>query len=501
MVSVETISKVRRLLAKQVSISEIARKCCISRNTVRKIRDTGIITSQYKKREPRTGILDKFKTSLVEKLEFDLQLKPRERRKAVILFEELQNEGYNGSYDTVRRYVYEWYAKNRSIKHAYIPLVFKKGEAFQFDWSTEIVVLRGIPITVQVAHVKLCYSRMPFVAVFPRQSMEMLLEAHVQAHDFFEGLCERGIYDNLKTVVTRIGRGRERVFNNRYLALASHFLIDPTACTPAGGNEKGQVEQQVDTLRDHLFTPRLHFDSLDELNTHLAEQCRHRAIVTPHPEFSDKTIWEVYQSEKPYLRKQLVRFEAYSNAVKRVTSTCLVSHDHNYYSVPCEYANRTVDVRIYANKIVIAHDGVAVATHKRRFDRGGYCTKLEHYIPLLERKPGAVRNGRPFVDENLPDAFASLREILVKSPDGEKQFAHILLAILEYGYEAVLTATELMLEAGGANEATIINAASRLVEEETPTDIAVPQAFVLGCEPLANCEQYDLLRGGNHVSQ
>ena len=86
------------------------------------------------------------------------------------------------------------------------------------------------------------------------------------------------------------------------------------------------------------------------------------------------------------------------------------------------------------------------------------------------------------------------------SPDGEKQFAHILLAIMKHGYDAVAIATELMLEQGCANEATILNAVSRLVEEATPKEIAVPQKLVLACEPLANCEQYELLRRCGHVS-
>ena len=164
MVTVETIGKVRRLLAKGIAIKEIARQCCVSRNTVRKIRDTGMTTPQSRKRPPRPGKLDRFKVALQARLEADQELKPRERRKAVVLFNELQSEGYEGSYDTVRRFVMAWRQGQKNRQCAYIPLVFQKGEAFQFDWSTEIVVLDGVPTTVQVAHVRLCYSRMSFVA-------------------------------------------------------------------------------------------------------------------------------------------------------------------------------------------------------------------------------------------------------------------------------------------------------------------------------------------------
>lgn len=279
------------------------------------------------------------------------------------------------------------------------------------------------------------------------------------------------------------------------MVMASYYLFEPTACTPASGNEKGQVEQQVDTHRDHIFSPRLHFKNYEELNAHLAEQCIYWAMKTKHPEFSDRTIWEVYQEEKAYLRKQADPFEAYSSVTKRVTSTCCVRHDRNYYSVPWEYANHVVEVRSYADKIVLAYEGKAIATHQRRFDRGGYSTKIEHYLPLLKRKPGAVRNGRPFVEDNLPDAFAKLREILCKSLEGEKQFAHILLSIITYGYDAVLAATELMLDAGCANETTILNAVSRLVEEQVPKEITVPQRLTLQCEPQADCKRYDELLG------
>ena len=82
--------------------------------------------------------------------------------------------------------------------------------------------------------------------------------------------------------------------------------------------------------------------------------------------------------------------------MKRVSATCLVHHDRDYYSVPCEYANRVVDVRSYAHKIVIAHDGVSMATHARRFDRGGYSTQLEHYEAAAQgsRSPLHVRQAR-----------------------------------------------------------------------------------------------------------
>lgn len=108
---------------------------------------------------------------------------------------------------------------------------------------------------------------MPFCIAYTRESLEMVLDAHVRAFEFYGGSCRKGIYDNLKTVVSKVLLGKERVFNHRFLHLASHYLFEPIACTPAAGWEKGQVESQVRFIRNRLFVPRLKFATLEELNS------------------------------------------------------------------------------------------------------------------------------------------------------------------------------------------------------------------------------------------
>ena len=153
---------------------------------------------------------------------------------------------------------------------AYIPQSFDPGESFQFDWSYELVELGGEPVRVRVAHFRLCYSRMPFCVAYTRESLEMVLDAHVRAFEYFGGSCRKGIYDNLKTVVTKVLTGKDRTFNRRFLNLASHYLFEPVACTPAAGWEKGQVENQVRFIRNRLFVPRLKFADIEELNQWLS---------------------------------------------------------------------------------------------------------------------------------------------------------------------------------------------------------------------------------------
>ena len=156
---------------------------------------------------------------------------------------------------------------------AFVPLSFAPGEAYQFDWSHEVVLIAGTTVTVKVAQVRLCHSRMLFVRAYPRESQEMVFDAHDRAFAFYKGACTRGIYDNMKTAVDAIFVGKERAYNRRFQQMCSHYLVDPVACTPASGWEKGQVENQVGLVRERFFTPRLRFKSYEELNAWLLDKC------------------------------------------------------------------------------------------------------------------------------------------------------------------------------------------------------------------------------------
>ena len=150
------------------------------------------------------------------------------------LFEALRGLGFEGGYDAVRRYARTWRRERSAMTaDAYVPLSFAPGEAYQFDWSHEVVLIDGVTVKIKVAHVRLCHSRMPFVRAYPRESQEMVFDAHDRAFAFFKGACQRGIYDNMKTAVETIFAGRERAYNRRFLQMCSHYLVDPVACTPA----------------------------------------------------------------------------------------------------------------------------------------------------------------------------------------------------------------------------------------------------------------------------
>ena len=497
MLTVETIRKVRLALAKGESQRSIAKKYRMSRKTVGKIADSGETEFKYTRRKKiKFPVLGSFIERLAEILEQEAKLPSKSRCTGKKIYELLQREGYSGGYDAVRRYIQVWKEDHRSQKSAYVPLMFAKGEAFQFDWSEEVVEIGGAVRKVQVAQLRLCYSRMRFCVAFERQELAMVMEAHVRAHKFFGGLCERGIYDNPKTIVQEIRPGKEREYNKRFLQLASHYLFEPCACTPSAGWEKGQIENQVNANRMNVFVPRLKFMDLGELNAHLEEQMIAEAHTSRHPEILEKTVFEVYSEEKAYLRKQKVEFCGYTTAERRAGSQCLVRFDGNNYSVPCEYAGKLVSLRIFAERVVLAADGKTIAEHVRSFEKGRYVLDPLHYLPLLERKPGALRNGRPFLDWELPASVRKVWEALRRYPDWDHQMSAILSAVPRYGLEAVGIACEMALEEVTVSQSVVLNYLARLTEEPQAPTIQVSERLKLLEEPRSDCAEYDVLLRG-----
>jgi len=502
MLIVETIRKVRHAYHRDgKKFREIARDFNLSKNTVKKIIRSGITDQQYVRTEQPRPKLGPFAQRLAELLKEDSAKPVRHRRSAQILFEQLQREGFEGGYDSVRRYIRHWKAREDSgPTKAFIPLVFDPGEAFQFDWSYEKIELGGVPVQIKIAQFRLCHSRMVFCAAYPRESLEMVLDAHVRAFEFFGGACQRGIYDNLKTVVTKVLMGKDRVFNRRFQNLASHYLFEPVACTPAAGWEKGQVENQVGLVRQRFFVQRRRFADLDELNEWLQEQCRNHAATHKHPELKDRTIGEVFAEERKHLLTATVPFDGYQETIARVSSMSLISFDRNRYSVNASAVGKTVAVRAYADRVIMVQDGEVVGVHRRHLGRDKVIYDAWHYLQVLQRKPGALRNGAPFKEWNLPAPITEVRQILARTQDGDRQFVGILSVIPHYGLEAVADACARSLADRTVSRDVILNLLSRIHEEPPPPECSTsPQVPLLNLIPVVDCRRYDrLLSGGGY---
>jgi transposase len=171
MLTVETIGRIRREHSSRVkTIKEIARDLKVSRNTVRRVLRSGATSFEYERDVQPRPKLGRW-TEELDGLLVGNAVKPaREQLTLIRIFEELRGRGYDGGYDAVRRYARRWAKQHgQATAAAYVPLSFAPGEAYQFDWSHEVVLLSGVTVIVKVAHVRLCHSRMLFVRAYPRE--------------------------------------------------------------------------------------------------------------------------------------------------------------------------------------------------------------------------------------------------------------------------------------------------------------------------------------------
>ena len=496
MLIVETIAKVRRayFIHKQ-PIKAICREFRLSRRVVRKVIRSEATEFRYERSRQPLPRIDPWREQLDALLRANAERPARERLTLIRVFEELRGLGYEGGYDAVRRYARIWrQAHGSATTQAYVPLSFAPGEAYQFDWSHEIVLMNRMPVTIKVAHVRHCYSRMPFVRAYPRESQEMVFDAHAGAFEFYRGACTRGIYDNMKTAVETVFVGKDRQFNRRFLQMCGHYLVEPTACTPASGWEKGQVENQVGNLRERLFTPRLRVTSYDELNAWLLDRCVAYAKANRHPELTDQTIWEVFEAERAKLVPISGRFDGFRATQASVSKTCLVRFDNNKYSVAARAVGRPVEIQAYADRIIIRQDGAIVGEHVRCFGRNQTLYDPWHYVPVLARKPGALRNGAPFKDWLLPASLERVRRRLKGSDDGDRQMVKILSAVLSDGLAAVEAACAEALAGGVHSADVVLNILARRRDPGPPATIVTPEVLSLRHAPIADCARYDRLR-------
>ncbi|MGV4685230.1 IS21 family transposase [Burkholderia pseudomallei] len=490
-----TYAKVRRMhYRERLSISEIARRTSLSRNTIKRwLREPDRDAMTYHRPStPRK--IDPHLPWLHQVLALDAQRPRKERRTALRLYAQLSEQGYTGRYSQLTEAIRQWQRDGGSLtaRHAFVPLAFEWGEAFQFDWSEESLVIGGVHRKVQLAHMKLCASRAFWLAAYPSQGHEMLFDAHTRCLQGLGGVARRGIYDNMKTAVDRVpGRGKERIVNARFAALCAHYLIEPDFCNVASGWEKGRVEKNVQDTRRSMWAQAREesFASFVELNTWLAIQCPKAWAQSAHPEYTGMTIAEAHEHEQTHLMPMPTPFDGYVEQAVRVSSTCLVRVHRNRYSVPCELAHRTVSARLYPERVVIVEAMEVVAEHVRAPDRDHIVYDWRHYIPLIERKPGALRNGAPFAD--MPSPLRKLQQALLRRAGGDQVMAKVLTAVPRFGLEAVLVAVELMLEAGAVSAEHVLNVLARLSEPPPPKQVV--STLTVREAPTTDTRRYDHL--------
>ena len=296
----------------------------------------------------------------------------------------------------------------------------------------------------------------------------------------------------MKTAVDRVNKGKGRTVNARFAVMCAHYLFDPDFCNVASGWEKGIVEKNVQDSRRRIWLEAQdeRFSSFEALNAWLSQRCRALWHELVHPQYPGLSVAEVLELEQAEMMPMPAPFDGYVEKPVRVSSTALVSLGRNRYSVPCEFAGRWVSSRLYPTRIDLVADDAVIASHARLLDRDQVSYDWQHYLPLIERKPGALRNGAPFAD--LPKPLRQLRHGLARHAGGDRIMSQVLAAVPVAGLEAVLVAVELVLESGALSAEHILNVVARLTA--APLPVTVENHLPLKDAPLANPARYDRLR-------
>ncbi len=360
------LSVIRRWhFRQQVPIREIERRTGLSRNTIRKYLRSDAVEPQFKLPD-RPSKLDPFAEKLSGWLRQEAGKSRKQKRTTKQMHADLAVLGFDGSYGRVAAFVRCWKVDRQieqqtSGRGTFVPLVFAADEAFQFDWSEDWAVVAGERTKLQVAHTKLSHSRAFIVRAYLLQTHEMLFDALTQAFRVLGGVPQRGIFDNMKTAVDRIGSGKARQVNARFAAMASHYLFETDFCNPASGWEKGQVEKNVQDARRRLWQPLPSFPDLAALNAWLEARCIEQWGEIPHGALPG-TIADVHAAEVSSLMPLGRPFDGFVEHTKRVSPTCLVHFERNRYSVPASFANRPVSLRIYPERLLSQPKGKSCAS-------------------------------------------------------------------------------------------------------------------------------------------
>ena len=240
-------------------------------------------------------------------------------------------------------------------------------------------------------------------------------------------------------------------------------------------------------IREWPFTPLARFADFEALNQWLAQRCRELA-ARKHPVTPERSIAAYFAQEQGRLRRITATFDGYVEHMLRASSTCLVVLDRNRYSVPTAFAGRAVSVRSTATLVRIVADGAVIAQHAPRFGWDILICDPWHYLPVLELKPGALRNGVPFREWDLPVAIQIVRDRILKRPRSDRGFVDLLLMAREVGLEPLQVACELALEGHVVTAAVVLNEMRRLLAPAQPTMLAVSDMLQLQTELLADLQ-------------
>ena len=436
MYRVELYARVRRAcMVEGMSTREAARVFGLHRDTVRKMLKYPVPPGYRRQSPARRPKLDPYRGVIDRIIEEDRSLPKKQRHTAKRIYDRLRaGHGFGGRYTIVKDYVRE---RRRRTREMYVPLTHPPGDA-QCDFGQAKAVIGGVEQTIHYLVMYLPHSDACFVKAYPAETTEAFCDGHVSAFSFLGGVPKSIVYDNTRLAVARImgdgRRKRTRVFSE----LQSHYLFEDRYGRPGRGNDKGKAEGLVGYARRNFLVPIPSFESFDALNAYLEERCLER--LGRRLRGHDETIGRRMERDlEALLPLPATPYDASDKHVSRVSSLSLVRYRTNDYPVPVAYGHMEVVVRGYVGEVVISCGAEVIARHRRSYERDDFVFGPIHYLPLLERKTGALDQAAPLAGWELPEEFGVLRRLLESRMGrrGKREFVQVLRLMESFRREEV----------------------------------------------------------------
>jgi transposase len=497
MIEMAHVEDIRKLLhVEEKSQRQVAKELGISRHTVAKYANQTDVP-KYNRQQPYTpSVMTKeFQQQIVRLLAENETLPRKQRWIGHTIFKELQRAGFTGSEPTIRRHIAQHRKKQRK-RAAFVPLAYEPGEVAEVDWGQAQVLLDGESVTVQILCFRLRWSHMPFVIAYPNQRQEAMFDGLQRAMTTLGGCPVRLTSDNMRQMVQKILEGKNRQEQDAYRQFRTYFLVDSNFCNPASGNEKGSVENLVGFAQRNIVGPRMEAHTWAELNEKLWQNCL--AYGQRRLRGESLTVYERWQREQALLRPLPSRpFDCGRVFPVTSTGTACVQFETNRYSVPVQHAGRALFLRAYWDRVQIYAGADRLAEHPRCYEREQEVLDLDHYLDLLEQKPGALDQARPFRTATLPAIYHQFRAALrQRGPHGDREFIRLLMLHREFSQPAVEAAVAAALRSGGVHLEAVREHLLRQVRASSPPATYTDELEAIRVQqpPL---RQYDgLLKGG-----
>ena len=446
MYRVDVYLRVRRaVIVEGKSIREVSREFGLHRDTVRKMLAYSVPPGYRRQTPPRRPKLEPFTGVIDRILEDDLRRLRKQRHTAKRIFERLRDEyGFDGGYTTVKDYVRENRRQTKGDVRAVVPSAgprpvrLRRGPGGHRRRGAKGPLFRHRPAP----------QRRLLRQGLPVRDHRGLPGATCQPSPFWAE-CPSILYDNTRLAVAKIlGDGR-RQRTRAFTGLQSHYLFEDRFGRPGKGNDKGKVEGLVGYMRRNFLVPIPSFESFEALNAYLEQRCLERmdAQLRGHTE----TIGQRMERDlDALLPLPPVAYDACDKQASRVSSLSLVRYRTNDYSVPVAYGYRDVLVRGYVDQVVISCGTEIIARHPRSYERDDFVYDPIHYLPLLERKPGALDQAAPLQDWALPEEFGTLRRLLESRMGrrGKREFVQVLRLLETFSQLEVHAAVKAAIHLG-----------------------------------------------------